>query len=158
MASCINDSWHSSKSWGVFLLSQLRNSAQVRVSLIMPSLGKNGRRWYTVFVSITNPCAKLPLRMAYPIRQSGVFFVVVARKEPDKPLIPPCLSLKALERDELNHNITLLTTCLCVLPLHEARHDLQPAIAGEHTVSMRRYGVWFMLRVCYRQTKAWLSA
>lgn len=36
-------------------------------------------------VSSTNPCAKLALSMASPMRQSGTFFVILVRKEQDKP-------------------------------------------------------------------------
>ena len=57
--------------------------------LALASQWKHGQTWCSVSVRITNPSARLLLIMAYPMRQSGVFFVVMARKEQDKPFSFP---------------------------------------------------------------------
>ena len=54
----------------------------------MPSHLKNGQMWCAVSLRTTNLFARLPPGMAYPERQSGVFFALLVRKEQDKPLIP----------------------------------------------------------------------
>ncbi len=108
-------------------LSYPHSSIQAHVILNMASHLKNGRMWCVVSLRTMNPFARLPLIMACPARQSGVFSVLLARKEQDKPFSFPCLSLRALERDAIYHGVTLLITCSRVAPVHVARQVLQPS-------------------------------
>jgi hypothetical protein len=73
----------------VFPRSSPHSSIQVHVSLTMPFHLKHGRTWCAVSVSTTNPCARWPPITVCPTRRSGVFFVLLARKEQDKPLSSP---------------------------------------------------------------------
>jgi hypothetical protein len=84
-ASSITDCLHSSNCLALSPRSSPHKSIQVHMSLSMESQRKNGQTWCAVSVSSTNPFARLPLSMVSPMRQSGAFFVVMARKEQDKP-------------------------------------------------------------------------
>ena len=96
MASSISVFLPSSKSWVAFPRSFPHNSIQGHMSLTMAFQQKNGQTWCAVSVSSTNPFAGLPLSMACRARQSGVFFVLLAKKAQDKLLSFPYPSLSAL--------------------------------------------------------------
>lgn len=70
----------------VFLPSSPHNSMRVLVSLSMASQRKNGPTWYAVSLNTTNPCARLPLITACPMKPSDGSFELLANTEQDKLL------------------------------------------------------------------------